>query len=30
MLSALRGVLKECWHSGLVGMEEYRLRSPGS
>src|SRR5207237_1890657 len=25
MLSALRGVLKECWHSGLLGMEEYRL-----
>jgi hypothetical protein len=25
MLSALRGVLRECWHSGLVGMEEYRL-----
>lgn len=25
MLSALRGVLKECWRSGLLGMEEYRL-----
>src|SRR5207244_2896083 len=25
MLSALRGVLKECWHSGRLGMEEYRL-----
>jgi hypothetical protein len=25
MLSALRGVLKECWHSGLLGTEEYRL-----
>jgi site-specific recombinase XerD len=25
MLSAPRGVLKECWHSGLVGMEAYRL-----
>jgi hypothetical protein len=25
MLCALRGVLKECWHSGLVGLEEYRL-----
>jgi hypothetical protein len=25
MLSALRGVLKEHWHSGRVGMEEYRL-----
>jgi integrase len=25
MLSALRGVLKECWHSGLVGTEEHRL-----
>src|SRR5437899_13036863 len=25
MLSALRGVLKESWHSGLLGMEEYRL-----
>jgi integrase/recombinase XerD len=25
MLSALRGVLKECWRSGRLGMEEYRL-----
>jgi hypothetical protein len=25
MLSALRGVLKECWHSGRLGIEEYRL-----
>jgi integrase len=25
MLSALRGVLKECWHSGLLGTEEYHL-----
>jgi integrase/recombinase XerD len=25
MLSALRGVLKECGHSELLGMEEYRL-----
>jgi integrase len=25
MLSALRGVPKECWHSGRLGMEEYRL-----
>jgi integrase/recombinase XerD len=25
MLSALRGVLRECWHSGRLGMEEYRL-----
>jgi hypothetical protein len=25
MISAVRGVLKECWHSGLLGLEEYRL-----
>jgi hypothetical protein len=25
MLSALRGVLKECWHSWLLSMEDYRL-----
>jgi integrase len=24
MLSALRGVLKECWHSGLLGFEQYQ------
>src|SRR5437899_10180647 len=25
MLSALRGVLRECWHSGQLSMEDYRL-----
>ncbi|MDQ6920155.1 MAG: hypothetical protein M3170_00960 [Candidatus Dormibacteraeota bacterium] len=25
MLSALRGVLRECWHSERLSMEEYRL-----
>jgi integrase len=25
MLSALRGVLRECWQSGLLGTEEYHL-----
>lgn len=25
MLSALRGVLRECWHWGLLSLEEYHL-----